>query len=196
MNTPWGTSDHSSPIAKGVTFYGTPSHGGAKVSASQNKKIPLVFRNEDGWYEEDLDITLVLYFLYNELVCEKRAKEDMLDTIRTYFPAKFTVHFGQDISEQVREDAKKKSWIKDVDAEVELYRQQVEQLKKKRPFVQPKPGDHIIFDEPVDYGDYEIKTGKIVRYKKKAIAIEHEGKLFKVPNLKSGQYPHQIRAGV
>ena len=31
MYTPWGQSDSQTRLGDGITFYGTPSHGGIKV---------------------------------------------------------------------------------------------------------------------------------------------------------------------
>lgn len=67
MHTPWGKADHSKSYGPGITFYGTPSHGGFHVSAELNKQIPDYFRTADGyadgnagWYEEDCAWSLVV----------------------------------------------------------------------------------------------------------------------------------------
>lgn len=60
-STPWGTSDYSKKIARGVVFYGTPSHGGYHLSPTMNAKVPGALRNPKGWYEEDCDWAIVAY---------------------------------------------------------------------------------------------------------------------------------------
>lgn len=61
MLTPWGLSDYQEDIAPGMTLYGTPSHGGIKLSPELNKAVHPALRNEDGWYEEDCEILKVIY---------------------------------------------------------------------------------------------------------------------------------------
>lgn len=51
--TPWGTADSKQEYGPGVTFYGTPSHGGFRVAPKLNAKMPEYLRDESGWYEED-----------------------------------------------------------------------------------------------------------------------------------------------
>lgn len=59
MNTPWGKAQEKIPYAPGVTFYGTPSHGGFKVSKSAMALMPPHLRTADGWYEEDCEWSMV-----------------------------------------------------------------------------------------------------------------------------------------
>lgn len=61
MRTPWGQSDHEQRYAEGVTFYGTPSHGGFKLSAARNREVVPSLRLDGGWYEEDCDWYRVAY---------------------------------------------------------------------------------------------------------------------------------------
>jgi hypothetical protein len=55
MNTPWGKSDSVKRYAPGINFYSTPRHGGIKVSKTVLALMPPHLRNDDGWYEEDLE---------------------------------------------------------------------------------------------------------------------------------------------
>lgn len=61
MRTPWGPSDYEKEYAEGVTFYGTPSHGGFKLSAARNRDVVPSLRLDGGWYEEDCDWYRVAY---------------------------------------------------------------------------------------------------------------------------------------
>ena len=62
MNTPWGASNYHEKYGPGITFYGTASHGGFKVSDKMNAQVPQFLKDagfngqpERGWYEEDCD---------------------------------------------------------------------------------------------------------------------------------------------
>lgn len=66
-STPWGTADSHEHIAEGIDFFGTPSHGGIRLSPEKNKLVPLNLREQsfnqqgmDGWYEEDCDVYIVI----------------------------------------------------------------------------------------------------------------------------------------
>lgn len=64
MHTPWGKSDYSKSYARGVMFYGTPSHGGLRLSKTKNAQMPDALRLDngrkgEGWYEEDCDCARV-----------------------------------------------------------------------------------------------------------------------------------------
>lgn len=53
--TPWGRADYKNVIADGITFYGTPSHGGFHLSPERQAAMPDALRLPDPWYEEDCD---------------------------------------------------------------------------------------------------------------------------------------------
>lgn len=75
MRTPWGQSDHEVELAPGITFYGTPSHGGIKLSAARDKKIPQAAREyaqqwvggKAGWYEEDVAANIPWLVFFDEI---------------------------------------------------------------------------------------------------------------------------------
>lgn len=59
-STPWGRSDYKKSYQRGVTFHGTPGHGGLHVAAGLAARIPeqaraaAAIRWKSGdWYEED-----------------------------------------------------------------------------------------------------------------------------------------------
>lgn len=67
MNTPWGKSDSKTTYARGVSFVGTPSHGGFAITrkvAEAHLTIPAQTRaNVQGdyfFYEEDCDAYIVM----------------------------------------------------------------------------------------------------------------------------------------
>ena len=64
ISTPWGHSDSRKGYGEGITFYGTPSHGGFRVSAERLRAMPADLAAIDpfagpGWYEEDGDWAVV-----------------------------------------------------------------------------------------------------------------------------------------
>ena len=68
--TPWGLSDSTKPIVRGITSYSTPSHGGISVAPGATKWLSK-FTVANGmkwgggyWYEEDCAADLVLYDLW------------------------------------------------------------------------------------------------------------------------------------
>ena len=67
IQTPWGIADENIELIEGVTLYETEGHGGYHVCSTLNKLIPTPFRNEDGFYEEDVEILIPQYFLFDLL---------------------------------------------------------------------------------------------------------------------------------
>lgn len=61
--TPWGTSQYSKKLARGVVSYSTAGHGGIHVSKTMFAKMPKVFQNirttKQGWFEEDCEWAFV-----------------------------------------------------------------------------------------------------------------------------------------
>ena len=100
MNTPWGQSDSSEKISRGVMFYGTPSHGGVLVRPSRQAEIPAALlavgiQTKAGvWFEEDCHAAIPLYF-FEEKTEERKA------SIKSWQPDAWTAATGEvvDVSE-------------------------------------------------------------------------------------------------
>ena len=60
--SPWGTIQHVEPLADGVVFVSTASHGGAWLSPAAQARMPATIVPMHGrrWYEEDCEICAVL----------------------------------------------------------------------------------------------------------------------------------------
>ncbi len=63
--TPWGISDSHKNISEGIDWFGTPSHGGFRLSAERLAQLPLRFKYFKpwagaGWFEEDCDWCVVV----------------------------------------------------------------------------------------------------------------------------------------
>src|SRR5690606_28528957 len=50
---PSGVADYAREFAEGIVFYGTPSHGGFKLSAERLARMHPALREKGGWFEED-----------------------------------------------------------------------------------------------------------------------------------------------
>ena len=73
MFTPWGVSDEVVAYAPGITFYGTPSHGGFRLSDERERELDVLLRDRGlsaeqarmgyapGWYEEDCSAHAVVF---------------------------------------------------------------------------------------------------------------------------------------
>ena len=87
-DTPWGRPDHSKQIADGITWHGTPSHGGFELDARRQGEMPDVLRigkrNATGWYEEDCDWARVVC-AFPDLFPEKE-RNIALDALREWAP--------------------------------------------------------------------------------------------------------------
>lgn len=68
MNTPWGKSDSKISIERGVSWVGTPSHGGLAITASKavqtlsSKAIAIAMRERYGTEFVNLPKTAYLFF--------------------------------------------------------------------------------------------------------------------------------------
>jgi hypothetical protein len=63
VQTPWGVAQHVETLAPGVFFVSTARHGGVKLDAKNNRRIPKPFRCRRGWYEKDLDWAIAVNFI-------------------------------------------------------------------------------------------------------------------------------------
>ncbi len=64
--TPWGVPDLAVGTGiPGLTFYGTPSHGGyyLRPGSPAEARVPEPARIVDGWYEEDAEWAILGYYL-------------------------------------------------------------------------------------------------------------------------------------
>lgn len=63
--TPWGLADNVEPVADGIAFVSTPSHGGYLLSGAALEQMPAYFKAATfgnvgpRWYEEDCDWAMV-----------------------------------------------------------------------------------------------------------------------------------------
>jgi len=99
-STPWGISDHSQKITRGIVRYSTPGHGGFHVSPTMNERIPDCLRQStakgDGWYEEDCEwakIAIAFPQFFNRPGDQEQAKQ----TLAAYFPDAFEAYYKREL---------------------------------------------------------------------------------------------------
>lgn len=95
--TPWGSADHVTNIADGITSVSTPGHGGVKLSAERNRAVHPDLRVKGGWYEEDCEQAIVAFTFPEETrirpeigyTVDKPLDEHVADSnerVRNWFP--------------------------------------------------------------------------------------------------------------
>ena len=91
-STPWGASQSSEKITRGINYYSTASHGGFILSEGMNKRIPEYARNDNRAYEEDSEWAIVVTFFpkYFELKERKRA----LFMLRNWHPTIYETYYN------------------------------------------------------------------------------------------------------
>jgi len=98
-STPWGQSQYSEKIARGIMNYGTCSHGGVHVSPTKNVLIPEYMRNADGWYEEDCEWAKVAVVFAEEYSVARGGNINEIAevTLRHWFPDAYEKFFGKKV---------------------------------------------------------------------------------------------------
>ena len=61
VGTPWGTSQQSYYYADGILCHSTAGHGGFHLGSERNAMVHAMWRNGDGWYEEDAEWAKVAF---------------------------------------------------------------------------------------------------------------------------------------
>ena len=90
-NSPWGKIDQSKVVAEGITQVSTAGHGGFKLDRKRNSLIPVIFRKEGGWYEEDCEWAIVALFFPNAF--SEDSRHIAVKTVKDFYPDQFEKHF-------------------------------------------------------------------------------------------------------
>lgn len=94
--TPWGQSQDSRRIARGIMEYSTASHGGLHLSSMRNAQVHSAFRDLKGWYEEDIAYNVVV------LTFPEFFTTDQIDNaksvLRDYYPDAWTSMTGEKLT--------------------------------------------------------------------------------------------------
>lgn len=81
-SSPWGKIQHITELAPGAWSVSTASHGGIKLDAARNRKVPEGARQPGGWYEEDCQWAIAAY-------AHKDVGDAMLKKARESNPEKY-----------------------------------------------------------------------------------------------------------
>lgn len=84
MRTPWGPAQERAHIADGIEFVSTSSHGGYKLSPTRNRKVPAYMRSRDGWYEEDVEWSIVVTVFHK--LFDAKTREQAKKSLRNWKP--------------------------------------------------------------------------------------------------------------
>jgi len=92
--TPWGIADNVEILAEGIWSVSTPSHGGIKLNAARNKKIPDYMRIDDGWYEEDCNWSIPAVVFPGAFTLQHGDSATMaMDTLKNWHPSSYEQYF-------------------------------------------------------------------------------------------------------
>lgn len=99
--TPWGPSQQSKHITRGIVEYSTASHGGIHVSKTMVEKMPEALRKGangcirpagDAWFEEDCSWAFVALAFPEHY---KEHEESAERTLRNWFPEAWEAYYGR-----------------------------------------------------------------------------------------------------
>lgn len=83
-STPWGTAQLSRQFADGIVLHSTSSHGGFHLDEIANAAVHPLYRNDDGFYEEDCEWAKVAHAYPQLFTAYERCLSDR--TLRDYYP--------------------------------------------------------------------------------------------------------------
>ena len=80
-STPWGTAQLSRQFADGIVLHSTASHGGFHLNQNANLIVHSLYRNDNGFYEEDCDWAKVahafpqLFTTYERRLADRKLRD-------------------------------------------------------------------------------------------------------------------------
>jgi hypothetical protein len=106
MYTPWGAAQVVTELAAGITFVSTAGHGGVKLDAAHNRRMPEYMRRLGGWYEEDCDWCLPFVVFEAELraggesfAVQAIEKSSHVQTFLSWHPDAYEKYYGVTIQQ-------------------------------------------------------------------------------------------------
>ena len=93
--SPWGAVQSVREFGDGVVAVSTAGHGGFKLDRERNNKIPPMFRKSGGWYEEDCEAAIVMYFV---LLLDEQRKASAVRVLKDYFWVDWELFTGKSLS--------------------------------------------------------------------------------------------------
>lgn len=76
IGTPWGLAQTADRYGEGIIYYSTSSHGGFRVDDDRNRVLHPLYRNADGWYEEDCEWAKIAHAFPDLLTAFERLTAD------------------------------------------------------------------------------------------------------------------------
>jgi len=95
MHTPWGPSQTQKTLAPGIIDVTTAGHGGIHVEKDLNKLIPEYMRTTDGWYEEDVDWSIVATVFPQAFTKEMRDRAK--EILKHWVPMAYELYYKETI---------------------------------------------------------------------------------------------------
>lgn len=92
-SSPWGKIQHVKQVADGVYSVSTAGHGGLKLDAKQNAKMPAALKVAGGWYEEDEAWSLVAIGLPEYFSDEVVAGAEKI--VKDWYPDEYEAFTGK-----------------------------------------------------------------------------------------------------
>lgn len=92
--TPWGSADNVTYLAPGIASVSTPGHGGIKLSPARNKEVDPIWRNSNGWLEEDCEWSIAA-ITHPDGFSEEHQRYAH-ESARRWFPDEYEAVVGKD----------------------------------------------------------------------------------------------------
>lgn len=100
--SPWGAVQGGTVLAEGIVTVHTAGHGGIKLDAERNAKVPAACRASNGWYEEDCEWSIpALVFpeaFPDRPGMEKSMAQYATEACQNWFPEAYTAITGKEVS--------------------------------------------------------------------------------------------------
>jgi hypothetical protein len=159
--SPWGSVQHVQVVVPGhIYVVTTASHGGMKLSAEYNRLVDPSWRVKGGWYEEDVDVAIVI-ITFQKSFAAKADMDEVRSVLARHYAKEYSdwwpqerdtkALFGLDVYDAAEVSKQGKQAIADLSA-------MLPKLREKRPArifesehggvkrIQIDPGDTVLCD--------------------------------------------------
>lgn len=105
-STPWGRAQEARQYPDGIIAVSTAGHGGVKLPADLNRRVPAPLRRKGGWYEEDCEYAIaMLYFPASEAFAygpdsgdPEKIEAKARKIVRQWFPDEYEAATGERVT--------------------------------------------------------------------------------------------------
>ena len=160
--SPWGPIQHVKAIVPGhIWDIDTASHGGFKLDASYNKLVNPRWRAKGGWYEEDVEIAVVLITFQQSFPPKDVNMDNVRNVLARHYPKEYSDWWPYEKALEAEsgvpyDAAKIKEETEEIEAELKGYKDVKPRTRKPQrifkadlpgmKFIQVDPGDTVICD--------------------------------------------------